>query len=200
MVASLFDVMRLWRRGLADDAELINTKAEHFTVCLVELSGQVGIGADFAKSHDLQHVAEDVRRFGSSRNYSTGMRACALARARHCMRMCVPVCACASRLCVCALQRTRTCVCGCMWAAVRTAMCARCARCVCVHARRCVWAYRGCYAFTHVCKCEWAVRVCVCAHVCVCGRTASAPLAECMRASLCDAWACCARACVGASV
>ena len=72
MVASLLDLMRMWRRGHPGDVASISTKAEEFTVCLEELSRQVGMNADFAKSHDLLHVMEDVQRFGSSRNYSTG--------------------------------------------------------------------------------------------------------------------------------
>jgi hypothetical protein len=73
MVTQLMGLMRAWRRGHPDDVANINKLADGFTVCHQEICRQVGVNADFAKSHDLLHVAEDVERFGSSRNYSTGI-------------------------------------------------------------------------------------------------------------------------------
>ena len=69
----LLTLVRMWHKGSSTAGqEEVWTAITHTMACLEALSALVGQSAHFPKAHDLLHIAHDIRKFGSSSNYSTG--------------------------------------------------------------------------------------------------------------------------------
>ena len=70
----LLTVQRIWHKGSSTAGqEELNNAVSGTLACLKTLSTIVGQSSNFPKAHDLNHIAQDIRMFGSSVNYSTGM-------------------------------------------------------------------------------------------------------------------------------
>ena len=77
MIANLGTLASLWHKGDAADCDAITQCAYNTFACMRVLCKQVGTNdVMFPKLHDLFHVANDVRMFGSSANYSTSKTLC----------------------------------------------------------------------------------------------------------------------------
>jgi len=72
-LAHLLDISRLWRHGTPADADDLDVKVEAFINNLQVLCKRIDVCPLLAKTHELRHIARDLRFFGPANGTSSGL-------------------------------------------------------------------------------------------------------------------------------